>query len=45
LLARGELLEPAARRAAELASEAVRDGHAELGAGTGPVDILWKSRT
>jgi hydroxymethylpyrimidine/phosphomethylpyrimidine kinase len=44
LLARGEALEPAARRAAELASEAVLHGHADLGAGTGPVDVLWASR-
>ncbi|MBD0289837.1 MAG: bifunctional hydroxymethylpyrimidine kinase/phosphomethylpyrimidine kinase [Thermoleophilia bacterium] len=39
LLARGEALEDAARRAAELASEAVRAGYS-LGAGAGPVDAL-----
>ena len=40
LLARGLPLEQAARRAAELASEAVRHGRADLGAGDGPVDVL-----
>jgi hydroxymethylpyrimidine/phosphomethylpyrimidine kinase len=40
LLARGESLEQAARGAARAASEAVRHGLAELGAGEGPVDVL-----
>ena len=40
LLARGETLEAAARGAAQAASEAVRDGLAEIGAGAGPVDVL-----
>jgi hydroxymethylpyrimidine/phosphomethylpyrimidine kinase len=40
LLARGESLEQAARGAAQAASEAVRHGLAELGAGEGPVDVL-----
>jgi hydroxymethylpyrimidine/phosphomethylpyrimidine kinase len=40
LLARGESLEAAARGAALAASEAVRHGLAELGAGEGPVDVL-----
>jgi hydroxymethylpyrimidine/phosphomethylpyrimidine kinase len=40
LLARGEHLEDAARGAAKAASEAVRHGLAELGAGEGPVDVL-----
>jgi hydroxymethylpyrimidine/phosphomethylpyrimidine kinase len=40
LLARGLSLEEAARGAAQAASEAVRHGLAELGAGEGPVDIL-----
>ena len=40
LLARGETLEAAARGAAQAASEAVRDGLAEIGAGEGPVDVL-----
>ena len=40
LLARGLPLEEAARGAARAASEAVRHGLAELGAGEGPVDVL-----
>jgi hydroxymethylpyrimidine/phosphomethylpyrimidine kinase len=40
LLARGESLEDAARGAAETASRAVAQGHRELGAGEGPVDVL-----
>jgi hydroxymethylpyrimidine/phosphomethylpyrimidine kinase len=40
LLARGLDLEEAARRAAEVAAEAVCHGLAELGAGEGPVDVL-----
>src|SRR5918994_2180772 len=40
LLARGESLEEAARGAARIASEAVRDGLAEIGAGPGPVDVF-----
>ena len=40
LLARGRSLEDAARRAAATASEAVRHGLAEIGAGDGPVDVL-----
>jgi hydroxymethylpyrimidine/phosphomethylpyrimidine kinase len=40
LLARGESLEDAARGAAEIASEAVRNGLADLGAGSGPVDVF-----
>jgi hydroxymethylpyrimidine/phosphomethylpyrimidine kinase len=40
LLARGEPLESAARGAATAASQAVRNGLADLGAGDGPVDIL-----
>jgi hydroxymethylpyrimidine/phosphomethylpyrimidine kinase len=45
LLARGETLEDAAREAAQAASEAVRNGLAEIGAGDGPVDVLGiKSR-
>src|SRR5262249_4756678 len=39
-LARGETLETAARAAARAASDAVRNGLAELGAGDGPVDVL-----
>ena len=39
-LARGLSLEEAAREAARVASEAVRNGLAELGAGDGPVDVL-----
>jgi hydroxymethylpyrimidine/phosphomethylpyrimidine kinase len=40
LLARGESLEDAARGAARIASEAVRAGLDEIGAGPGPVDVL-----
>jgi hydroxymethylpyrimidine/phosphomethylpyrimidine kinase len=40
LLGRGLSLEDAARGAARAASEAVRHGLAELGAGEGPVDVL-----
>jgi hydroxymethylpyrimidine/phosphomethylpyrimidine kinase len=40
LLARGLTLEPAARGAAHAASEAVRRGLVEIGAGEGPVDVL-----
>jgi hydroxymethylpyrimidine/phosphomethylpyrimidine kinase len=40
LLARGLPLEEAARGAARAASEAVRHGLVELGAGEGPVDVL-----
>jgi hydroxymethylpyrimidine/phosphomethylpyrimidine kinase len=40
LLARGESLEDAARGAAAAASRAVAQGHPELGAGDGPVDVL-----
>ena len=40
LLARGETLEEAARWAAHLASVAVRSGLADIGAGSGPVDIF-----
>jgi hydroxymethylpyrimidine/phosphomethylpyrimidine kinase len=40
LLARGEALEDAARAAAHVASEAVRNGLAEIGAGEGPVNVL-----
>ena len=40
LLARGESLEEAARGAARVASEAVRAGLTEIGAGSGPVDAL-----
>jgi len=39
-LAKGSSLEDAARRAAEVASAAVRNGLVELGAGDGPVDVL-----
>jgi len=39
-LARGLTLAEAARQAARAASEAVRHGLAELGAGDGPVDVL-----
>jgi hydroxymethylpyrimidine/phosphomethylpyrimidine kinase len=46
LLARGLSLEDAARGAARAATEAVRHGLTELGAGDGPVDILnVKGRT
>jgi hydroxymethylpyrimidine/phosphomethylpyrimidine kinase len=40
LLARGESLEDAARGAARAASEAVRDGLTDIGAGSGPVDVF-----
>ncbi|MGH3005290.1 MAG: bifunctional hydroxymethylpyrimidine kinase/phosphomethylpyrimidine kinase [Gaiellaceae bacterium] len=40
LLARGEPLEDAAREAARIASEAVRAGLADIGAGSGPVDVF-----
>lgn len=40
LLALGETLEDAARGAAEIATEAVRNGLADLGAGSGPVDVF-----
>jgi hydroxymethylpyrimidine/phosphomethylpyrimidine kinase len=40
LLARGQSLEDAARGAARAASDAVRNGLAEIGAGEGPVDVL-----
>jgi hydroxymethylpyrimidine/phosphomethylpyrimidine kinase len=40
LLARGESLADAARGAASAASRAVAQGHAELGSGDGPVDVL-----
>jgi hydroxymethylpyrimidine/phosphomethylpyrimidine kinase len=40
LLARGESLEDAARGAAEIAAEAVRNGLAGLGSGSGPVDVF-----
>jgi len=39
-LAKGQPLEQAAREAARVASEAVRYGLAEIGAGDGPVDVL-----
>jgi hydroxymethylpyrimidine/phosphomethylpyrimidine kinase len=39
-LAKGKSLEQAAREAARVASEAVRYGLAEIGAGDGPVDVL-----
>jgi hydroxymethylpyrimidine/phosphomethylpyrimidine kinase len=42
-LARGESLEDAARAAAEVATEAVRSGY-EVGAGSGPVDVLDLAR-
>jgi hydroxymethylpyrimidine/phosphomethylpyrimidine kinase len=46
LLARGLSLEDAARGAARAASDAVRHGLVELGAGDGPVDVLnVKGRT
>jgi hydroxymethylpyrimidine/phosphomethylpyrimidine kinase len=41
LLARGLPLEEAARGAAAAATRAVRQGHPELGAGDGPVDVLY----
>ena len=40
LLARGESLEDAARGAARIASEAVRVGLTDIGAGSGPVDVI-----
>jgi hydroxymethylpyrimidine/phosphomethylpyrimidine kinase len=40
LLAKGESLEAAARGAARAASEAVRNGLVEIGAGEGPVNVL-----
>jgi hydroxymethylpyrimidine/phosphomethylpyrimidine kinase len=40
LLARGENLEDAARGASRIAAEAVRNGLAEIGAGSGPVDVF-----
>jgi hydroxymethylpyrimidine/phosphomethylpyrimidine kinase len=40
LLARGETLDEAARGAARAASDAVRHGLVEVGAGDGPVDVL-----
>ena len=40
LLAKGASLEDAAREAARVASEAVRNGLGELGGGEGPVDVL-----
>jgi hydroxymethylpyrimidine/phosphomethylpyrimidine kinase len=39
-LARGEGLEAAARGASRIAAEAVRNGLAEIGAGSGPVDVF-----
>jgi hydroxymethylpyrimidine/phosphomethylpyrimidine kinase len=39
-LARGESLEEAARGAAHVASEAVRNGLTEIGQGSGPVDVF-----
>jgi hydroxymethylpyrimidine/phosphomethylpyrimidine kinase len=39
LLAQGQSLEEAARGAGEAAADAVAHGHAELGAGEGPVDV------
>jgi len=39
-LARGESLEEAARGAAQVASDAVRSGRAEIGASSGPVDVF-----
>jgi hydroxymethylpyrimidine kinase/phosphomethylpyrimidine kinase len=40
MLAKGASLEDAAREAARVASEAVRNGLVELGRGEGPVDVL-----
>ena len=40
LLARGESLEDAARGAAQIASEAVRNGLTDVGRGSGPVDVF-----
>jgi hydroxymethylpyrimidine/phosphomethylpyrimidine kinase len=45
LLARGQSLEAAARGAAAAASRAVAQGHSELGAGEGPVDVLGLRRS
>jgi hydroxymethylpyrimidine/phosphomethylpyrimidine kinase len=39
-LARGESLESAARKAAEVASDAVRTGLVDIGSGSGPVDVF-----
>jgi hydroxymethylpyrimidine/phosphomethylpyrimidine kinase len=39
-LAKGQNLEKAAREAARVASDAVRYGLTEIGAGDGPVDVL-----
>jgi hydroxymethylpyrimidine/phosphomethylpyrimidine kinase len=39
-LARGKTLEEAARAAAQVASDAVRSGLADIGAGSGPVDVF-----
>jgi len=44
LLAKGRTLEEAARGAARIASEAVRNGLAGLGAGSGPVDVFGLAR-
>jgi hydroxymethylpyrimidine/phosphomethylpyrimidine kinase len=44
LLARGFSLEEAARGAAEVASRAVAQGLAEIGAGEGPVDVFGLAR-
>jgi hydroxymethylpyrimidine/phosphomethylpyrimidine kinase len=44
-LALGDDLEQAARAARRIASEAVRDGLRELGAGAGPVNVLGLGRT
>ncbi|HST26472.1 MAG TPA: bifunctional hydroxymethylpyrimidine kinase/phosphomethylpyrimidine kinase [Gaiellaceae bacterium] len=44
LLARGLDLETAAREAARVAAEAVRNGLASLGAGDGPVDVFGLER-
>ena len=45
LLARGESLEDAARGAARIATEAVRDGLTAVGAGSGPVDVFGLEAT
>lgn len=44
LLAKGRTLEVAAHEAAQIASEAVRNGLAGLGAGSGPVDVFGLAR-
>jgi hydroxymethylpyrimidine/phosphomethylpyrimidine kinase len=44
LLARGESLETATRAAAKIATEAVRNGLAGLGGGSGPVDVFALGR-